>query len=247
MSKDKDLSHNIGDEFQRLTKYDRDSVRDKTPHWEEQPPAYKNYPEAESVELPEPETSGGGPMWEAIAGRRSFREFKNKPVDLKTVSQLLWAGQGITRRAFDFELRAAPSAGALYPMETYLVSHHVESLDQGLYHYNIREHSLESLKKADLREPLMHAGMMQPVLCECSVAFIWTAIVKRSRWKYRQRCYRYIYLDAGHIAQNVTLAAEVLGLGSCLIGALFDDEVNGLLGIDGKEETIIYMCAVGPR
>jgi len=247
MSKDREKSLKIGDEFQRLSKYDRDSVRDKTPQWEEQPPAYKNYPEAESVELPEPDTTGGAPLWETIAGRRSFREFKNKPVDLKTVSQLLWAGQGITGRVFDFELRAAPSAGALYPVETYVVCHHVENLEAGLYHYNVRAHALESLKKADLQDPLMHAGLMQPVLFECAVAFVWTAIVKRSRWKYRQRCYRYIYLDAGHIAQNLTLAAEAMGLGSCLIGALFDDEVNRLLEVDGVEETVLYMCAVGPR
>jgi len=247
MNKDRDLGLRIGDEYQRLTKYDRDSMGRKTPQWEEQPPAYKNYPEAESVELPGPQTAGGAPLWEAIAGRRSFREFKSRPMDLQAVSQLLWAAQGITARVFDFELRAAPSAGALYPVETYLASHRVQGLDAGLYHYDVREHALESLKKADLGDALMHAGLMQPVLSECAAAFIWTAIVKRSRWKYRQRCYRYIYLDAGHIAQNLVLAAEALSLGTCLIGALFDDEVNRLLGIDGVEETVLYMCAVGPR
>ncbi|MBN2288191.1 MAG: SagB/ThcOx family dehydrogenase [Candidatus Glassbacteria bacterium] len=237
----------IGGEFQRLTKYDRETMTGKTPRWEEQPPAYKSYPEAGQVRLPEPETAGGGPLWEVIGRRRSFREFKSKPVDLKTVSQLLWASQGLTGKVFDFELRAAPSAGALYPVETYLVSNLVESLEAGLYHYDIRDHALETVRKADLREELMHAGLMQPVLFECAAAFIWTAIVKRSRWKYRQRCYRYIYLDAGHIAQNLALAAEALDLGTCLIGALFDDEVNRLLGVDGTEETVLYMCAVGPR
>ncbi|MFC1613993.1 SagB/ThcOx family dehydrogenase [Gemmatimonadota bacterium] len=247
MPEDREKSLKVGDEFQRLTKYDRESMGSKTPQWEEQPPAYKKYPDAEPVELPQPETAGGESLWKVIAGRRSFRDFKNNSIDLETLSRLLWAGQGITGRVFDFELRAAPSAGALYPVETYLVSHRVESLEAGLYHYNVRDHALETLKKADLCDSLMHAGMMQPVLSECSAVFIWTAIVKRSHWKYRQRCYRYIYLDAGHIAQNVSLASEALGLGSCLIGALFDDEVNSLLEIDGKQETVLYMCAVGPR
>ncbi|MEA2062214.1 MAG: SagB/ThcOx family dehydrogenase, partial [Gemmatimonadota bacterium] len=233
-------------DFQRLTRYDRNTMQGQTPQWEEQPSTYKTYPEAETVELPEPQTTGGRPLWETISARRSFREFTDKPVNLITLSQLLWASQGITGRMHDFELRSAPSAGALYPVETYLVANQVESLEPGLYHYNIRSHGLERLRKADLREELMQAGLMQPVLSECAVAFIWTAVVKRSRWKYRQRCYRYIYLDAGHIAQNLSLAAEALGLGSCLVGALFDNEVGCLLEVNGADETVLYMCAVGP-
>jgi len=163
------------------------------------------------------------------------------------VSQLLWACQGITARSGDYEFRSAPSAGALYPVETYLVSHHVTGIDMGLYHYNVAEHKLELLKAEDLRRPLMMAGLMQQMLFDCAAAFIWTARVKRSRWKYRQRAYRYIYLDAGHAAENLALAAESLGLGCCLVGAFFDDPVNELVGVDGSAETVIYMCAVGPR
>jgi len=237
----------VGDDFQRLTKYWRESLKDWSPSWDEQVSLYKSYPGAETVELPEPEVSGGGPLWSVIASRRSFREFEEKPVELKVLSQLLWACTGITARTRNFEFRSAPSAGALYPVETYVVCNHVHGAGMGLYHYNVLEHRLELLKAGDLREQLMQAGLNQPVFFECAAAFLWTAVVKRSSWKYRQRAYRYIYLDAGHAAQNLALAAESLGLGCCLVGAFFDDEVNELLETDGDWETIIYMCTIGPR
>jgi len=247
MSGDKERKETIGDDFQRLTKYYPEVIKSWSPAWEDQVALYKMYPQARVIELPQPETSGGPPLWSALAGRRSFRDFTGGGLELKTVSQLLWACQGITARSGDYEFRSAPSAGALYPVETYLVSHHVTGIDMGLYHYNVAEHKLELLKAEDLRRPLMMAGLMQQMLFDCAAAFIWTARVKRSRWKYRQRAYRYIYLDAGHAAENLALAAESLGLGCCLVGAFFDDPVNELVGVDGSAETVIYMCAVGPR
>lgn len=241
------LSEKVGDDFQQLTKYDREMIRKWSPVWEEQVSLYKTYPRARTLELPEPENSGGIPLWSAIAGRRTHREFSDKGLGLKELSQLLWACQGITARKDGFEFRSAPSAGALYPVETYLYLNHVDGAVGGLYHYNVAAHKLELLKEGDLSRALMQAAFMQPVFFDCAVSFIWTAIVKRSRWKYRQRAYRYIYLDAGHIAENLALAAESLGLACCLIGAFFDNEVNTLLDIDGKEETAIYLSAVGYR
>jgi SagB-type dehydrogenase family enzyme len=247
MSAENKNASTVGDDFQRLTKYGRESMKDWSSAWDEQVSLYKSYPKADTVELPDPEVSGGRPLWNTIASRRSFREFEEKPVELKILSQLLWACTGITARARNFEFRSAPSAGALYPVESYVVCNHVSGAGMGLYHYNVLEHKLELLRAGDLRDQLMKAGLNQGVLFECAVAFLWTAVVKRCSWKYRQRAYRYIYLDAGHAAQNLALAAESLGLGCCLVGAFFDGEVNGLLETDGVQETIIYMCAIGPR
>jgi SagB-type dehydrogenase family enzyme len=145
----------------------------------------------------------------------------------------------------EYALRAAPSAGALYPVETYLSVQMVEGIEPGIYHYNVRTHDLDRLRPGDFREAVAEAALDQGFLAEAAVVFAWTAVFARSKWKYKERAYRYVYLDAGHIAQNVALAAVALGLGSCQIAALYDDEVNAVLGVDGKEESILYMTALG--
>jgi SagB-type dehydrogenase family enzyme len=96
-----------------------------------------------------------------------------------------------------------------------------------------------------IQRPLQRAALYQDLVGHAQVTFIWSAIVERARWKYRQRAYRYIYLDAGHIAQNLYLAAEAFDMGVCAIGAFFDDDVNRLMGFDGTEETVIYMATAG--
>jgi len=141
--------------------------------------------------------------------------------------------------------RTAPSAGALYPIETYVIANDVGKLKSGLYHYAIQSHQLERLRDGDLSRSIAMAALGQAICATAPVVFVWTAIVERLKWKYRQRAYRYIYLDAGHIAENLALAAVSLGLGTCQIGALFDDEVNRILDIDGTEETAIYMSVAG--
>ena len=144
-----------------------------------------------------------------------------------------------------YEFRTAPSAGALYPIETYLVANIVEDLDQALYHYNIEAHALETLKVGNFAEKTAHAALEQKMFTEAPVALIWTAVFERSKWKYAQRAYRYVYLDAGHIAQNLAVAATSIGLGSCQIGAFFDDEINQIVGVDSIDESAIYLSAVG--
>jgi SagB-type dehydrogenase family enzyme len=145
----------------------------------------------------------------------------------------------------EYALRSVPSAGALYPVETYLSVQMVEAIEAGIYHYSVREHELELLRTGDFQAAVSEAALDQGFLAEAAVVFAWTAVFARSKWKYKERAYRYVYLDAGHIAQNVALAAVALGLGSCQIAALYDDEVNVILGVDGKEESIIYMTALG--
>ncbi|MBN2199009.1 MAG: SagB/ThcOx family dehydrogenase, partial [Candidatus Aminicenantes bacterium] len=156
-----------------------------------------------------------------------------------------WASQGISRLERGFAFRTAPSAGALYPIETYLSLQNISGLDPGLYHYDVRGHALELVRAGDIGRALAAAALDQEFLADAGVVFVWTAVFGRSKWKYRQRAYRYIYLDAGHLAQNLALAAVALGLGSCQIAALYDDEVNALLGVDGTEESVVYMSGVG--
>jgi SagB-type dehydrogenase family enzyme len=121
----------------------------------------------------------------------------------------------------------------------------IEGIEPGIYHYNVRDHALELVRGGDLRQQLAEAALDQDFLADGAAVLAWTAVFARSKWKYRERAHRYVYLDAGHIAQNVALAAVALGLGSCQVAALYDDEVNALLGVDGKEESIIYMTVIG--
>jgi SagB-type dehydrogenase family enzyme len=144
-----------------------------------------------------------------------------------------------------YGLRTAPSAGALYPLELYLSVQNVSAIESGLYHYAVEPHQLEGLAKGDFRLRVARAALDQEMAYAASAVFIWTAVFERSKWKYRQRAYRYVYLDAGHSAQNLALAAVALGLGSCQIAAIYDDEANELLGVDGVTESTIYMTAVG--
>jgi SagB-type dehydrogenase family enzyme len=235
----------IGDTFQRETKYQRGRLPGGWLDWANKPDTYKQYPSAPKVQLSPPQPTGGAPVWDMIRQRRSVRSFQDAPLKEAELSQLLWAAQGVTRVIRDFGLRTAPSAGALYPVETYLVVHSVEGIEPGIYHYTVERHELDQLKVGDFREDIGRAALDQKIAYRANVVFCWTAVFERSKWKYKQRAYRYVYLDAGHIAQNVALGTVALGLGSCQIAALYDDEANALLGVDGVDESVIYMTVVG--
>jgi SagB-type dehydrogenase family enzyme len=234
----------IGDSFQQETKYKRGHLPAWYLNWASKPETYKRYPTAPKVQL-EPLEEGGGdtPLWELMRRRRSVRHFTDETVTKSELSQLLWAAQGITNPESGF--RTAPSAGALYPVETYLVVNSIEQIEPGVYHYAVDRYELEQLRAGDFRSHVAQSALDQEMAYHASVVFVWTAIFARSKWKYKQRAYRYVYLDAGHIAQNVALAAVALNLGSCQVGALYDDEVNALLGIDGTEESVVYMTVIG--
>lgn len=238
------MNDDFGRIFQEKTKYRRGQLGglSRTEKW---PGRYKRYPGVPRIILPSPEPGGKLSLWECLSRRRSIRSFKNLPLPLETLSLLLWACQGITAREFGFELRTAPSAGALYPIETYLSAHRINDLEPGIYHYDVTAHALEKIKDGDFSQAIARAALDQDFLAEAAVVFIWTALFARSSWKYRQRAYRYIYLDAGHIAENLALAAVACKLGSCQIGAFYDEEVNTLIGVDGQEESTIYLSAVG--
>lgn len=242
------MKKGIGDRFQEETKYQRGKLGGGALLWEGKPNTCKSYPKAPKVRLERPDEAPTPSLWTIIASRRSVRNFRDEPLAKPHLSLLLWATQGITRTEMGYAFRATPSAGALYPIETYLVVHNVEDVDPGVYHYAVRTHELEQLKKDDFRIPAAEAALDQDMAYAACVVFVWTAVFGRSKWKYGQRAYRYVYLDTGHIAQNLALAATASGLGTCQIAALYDEEVNRLLDIDGEEESVLYMSVVGhPR
>ncbi len=238
------MGEGIGDRFQRETKYIRARPRASRagPMTEagRQPSAA-----GPPIRLDSSATAGGMTLWEALARRRSVRTFREVPLSFAALSQLVWAAQGVTCRASGYEFRTAPSAGALYPVETYIAAHSVEGLRSGIYHHDVPGRALALVTAGDFREAVAEAALGQEFTASAAAVFIWTAVFARSKVKYRERAYRYVYLDAGHIAQNLALAAVALGLGSCQIAALFDDEANDLVGADGIEESVIYMSAVG--
>jgi SagB-type dehydrogenase family enzyme len=239
------MKERIGDLYQQTTKYDRQDLTGWQLDWDNKPATFKLYSSARRQPLSRPQDQGGPPIWSLLAERRSIRRFAGTPLTEQELSQLLWASQGITARSRGYSFRTAPSAGALYPVETYLVVHSVQGVEPGTYHYAVEQHALEQLRTGDLRLDIARAALDQPMAAQGSVVFVWTGVFGRSKWKYRQRAYRYVYLDAGHIAQNLALAAVALGLGSCQIAALYDEEANALLEVDGTDESTLYMTVVG--
>ena len=233
-----------GDSFQKESKHKRGNFG--TPiDWSNKPEIYKTYPSKKQIQLPLPSQEQTLPFLEILKKRKSIRSYSPEPLKISNLSFLLWASTGIQRTQRGHEFRTAPSAGALYPIETYLVANNVEGLEKGLYHYNIAAHTLEELKIGANREELAKAALDQEMCAEAPVVFVWSAIFNRSKWKYKQRAYRYAYLEAGHIVENLALSATSVGLGSCQIGAFFDDEVNRIIDIDGTEESVIYLSTVG--
>jgi SagB-type dehydrogenase family enzyme len=207
--------------------------------------AFKTYPEAERLPLPEPDLSRPANLWQCLATRRCERNTKPDPLSLQELSKIMWAAQGVTARTGIYLLRTAPSAGALYPFETYLYIDKVKDAPQGIYHFNVADFALERLQEGDFNRAVTTAALGQPVVRRAGVVIIWTAMMLRCMVKYRERSVRYIPMDLGHVCQNVQLAATAMGLGSCPIGAFYDDDINELLGVNGEEETVLYLVTVG--
>lgn len=237
----------IGDRYHNETKYYRDRMTGGRLRREDMVEPFKSYPNAETLSLPEPKPTLEKFLWNILAHRRSIRDYTEEPLSMQELSQLLWATQGVTATHGPYALRTAPSAGALYPIETYILINRVEGISPGIYHYDVLHHRLEALKEGNFGNDIADAALGQDMLAEAGIVFIWTGIIGRSKWKYRERAYRYIYMDAGHICQNAYLTAEALGLGCCSVGAFFDDDVNSIVGIDGEEEIAVYLCGIGKR
>jgi len=190
---------------------------------------------AERIALPSPARSGHLSLEQALARRRSVREFSDKPLSDQDLSQLLWAAQGITHLE---DLRTAPSAGALYPLELYLVN------AAGFHRYDPQHHELHRRSERDLRPALYRAALEQAVR-EAPAVFVITAIYERTARKYGDaRSPRYVHMEAGHAAQNLLLQAVALGLGAVPIGAFHDAQVQKVLGLPTEEQPL-YLIPTG--
>ena len=239
------MDHEIGEKFQQESKHCRESINEWSAEFDTRPELYKEYSGSPLIQLPTDVEFSALSLDKALKVRKSVRHFSNTPLTLEQLSYLVWSASGVQRIEHDFAFRTAPSAGGLFPIETYLVVNNVVGVSPGLYHYCITKHALETLRPGEYGIQLSDAAMGQSMCAHSSIVFIWTSIFQRTRWKYGSRAYRYIYLDAGHMAENVALTAAAMGLGTCAIAAIFDDEVNEILGVDGIEESAIYLTTVG--
>ncbi len=191
------------------------------------------------IQLPAPNLTGSVSVEKAIAERRSIRQFTDDPLSLGIVSQMMWAAQGITDGDWK---RAAPSAGATYPLKIYLVANRVEGLKSGLYHYLVDSHGLEVIKIQDLGKPLREAALGQSMIEKAAFNIVIAADYQRTTARYGARGERYVHIEVGHAGQNIYLQAEALGLGTVAVGAFNDQKVQDLLEI--KEE-VLYIMPIG--
>lgn len=202
-------------------------------------------PAPQAVQLPEPALSSSVSLEEALAQRRSVRGFSDQPITLAEIGQLLWAAQGVTepRRG----LRTAPSAGATYPLELIVIVGRAEGLAPGAYRYGPGRHDLIPVLQDDQRQALARAALNQSALLQAPVTFAVTAVHARTQTRYGQRATRYVDMEVGHAAQNLSLQAVALGLGSVVIGAFDDRDVAALLNLPPGEAPL-YLIPVGkPR
>ena len=196
------------------------------------------------IKLPKPRLKGLT-VEDAIANRRSIRSFRDKEMSLETLSQLLFAAYGVTTHKWGIDLHAAPSAGALYPFEIYIYVRKVKGLRRGIYRYVPHDHELIPIFYGDFDREVIRACLGQDYAAGGNVTFILVAVFSRTTRKYGERGYRYIYMEAGHISQNIYLEATSLGLGTVAIGAFYDDLMNQIVGVDGSTASVIYVQPVG--
>jgi SagB-type dehydrogenase family enzyme len=191
-------------------------------------------------------TSGSMPLIEAIAKRRSRRTYTEGGLTLEELSFLLWSCQGIEKVANNIRaFRTVPSAGCRHPFETYILVNRVEGLAPALYRYLPVENKVCLVNTAPGIAAEIHAASGDQFVLESAATFIWTVIPYRTEWRYLHHSHRVILMDIGHACQNLYLAAESIGCGTCAIGAYDQEPMDAALGVDGEEEFTIYMAPIG--
>lgn len=208
---------------------------------------FKKYPEAAKLILPRKWDLDEARIIPLLQNRRSLRKYSPHPATIHELAFMLWASQGITAQAGKYLFRTSPSGGALYPIETYLSVHFVDGVESGLYHFDPELFQLERLTEQSMCDDIAQACLNQKFVGASAVTFIWSAVFHRNMNKYGDRGLRYILLDAGHICQNVLMAAESVGCGGCPVAAFFDDELNSILDIDGQQESVLYLASIGKK
>lgn len=204
------------------------------------------------IELPDPDSEAAAlpaDLHTTINERISIRNYRNEKISLGMLSLLLWETQGVKENIKGIHtLRTVPSAGARHALETWLLINRVEGLTPGLYRFLPLSHSLvQQNTDKDMDDRFTHACNDQLMVKHSAVTFIWSAEIYRIKWRYSERAYRYIFLDAGHVCQNLYLSAQAMGCGVCSIASFDDDMLNELLGLDGESQFAIYGASVGLR
>jgi len=245
------MATNIGEEFMEKTRY-----RYQTPSAQRQgapAPLLELLPEPGQtlIDLPDAESLEVPPvdLRQLIENRYSVRAYSEQSLSLTELSYLLWCTQGVKQVAnSQATMRTVPSAGARHAFETYLLVNRVDGLTPGLYRYLALAHKLVVISlEAGLAEALTLACRKQQQVNHSAVTFVWMAVTERMVWRYGMRSYRYLHLDAGHVCQNLYLAAESIQCGVCAIAAYDDEEVNRFLGVDGVAKFAIYLASLGKK
>ncbi len=196
----------------------------------------------EIIQLPQPQLNSSTSIEKTLLERRSIRKYKDEPLTLAEVSQLLWAAQGITNTSRNF--RTAPSAGALYPLEVYIIAGNVDELSDGIYKYKPKTHELENISKGDIRSEIWNAALNQFCVKKGSIIIVFSAVYNRTTKKYGDRGIRYVHIEVGHAAQNIYLQAVSLGLGTVAVGAFNDSKLKDIIDMP-EEEHPLYLMPVG--
>lgn len=247
------MDHSIAKIYHQLTKVKYKKGAEGPPDLRSVPKEwkmvyFKSYPRLPKTFLPKPRKLNFS-LGKALLQRRSEREFKGKPLSLGDLSQLLFYSAGIQKKEKDSDKsrRTYASGGARYPLEIYLFSLKAGGeLKEGIYHYNIREHSLEKLlEEKGLRKKVYPEAIWQEMIKKTPVVLVISAVFWRNTIKYKDRGYRYILFEAGHVGQNIYLTAAASGLKCCAIGGFDDDKFNEFLDIDGDSEATLYLFALG--
>jgi SagB-type dehydrogenase family enzyme len=239
---------NIGEEFFEKTKYPFLSESDQN---KELPcPPLETPQSGEAIDLPDPAGLTLEPvsLAEAVNNRRSRRKFSRQPLSPEELSWLLWATQGVREQGEIRTVRTVPSAGSRHPFDTFLAITNVTGLKPGLYRYLALSHQLVLIREdRDINARLAAICVNQKWIAAAAVSFIWVAVPYRSAWRYSERAWRYLLLDAGHVCQNLYLACEAIEAGCCAVNAYDDDALNRFLGLDGKSRFAIYLAPAGHR
>jgi len=213
------------------------------------PPQKPCPPGAERVALPDPDglkRLARISLWNAIRKRRSVRSFSSGGVTIEELSWLLWATQGVCDIHGHSTLRTVPSAGARHALETYICVFRVKGMDSGIYRFLPVDHALcRVASPADLEGRLIEGCLNQQFAGRSAVTFVWSALPYRMEWRYGAASYKVLAMDAGHACQNLYLACEAIGCGTCAIGAYDQRAMDRLLGLDGEDEFVIYAAPVG--
>jgi len=216
-----------------------------------QPPLQMPYdPNAPLFDLPDPKSCKleQTDFLSIAESRETRRVFTEQKLTLAELSYLLWITQGVKQVTETKTRRMVPSAGSRHPFETFLLINRVEDLAQGLYRYLALEHKLLLVDaSADVNQRLTEACQNQKHVQTSAITFCWVTDFARTYWRYGERAFRYVLLDAGHVCQNLYLAAETIHCGVCAIAAFDDDRVNAVLGVDGVHQFAVYLAVLGKR